>query len=750
MDLEAPPTAITVPHFGSTVGVAERQKPQAHAAGPRHATPEGGTFVNPRTYLAVLTASALALLPALPAGAQASSTVSGTIQAITPATSTTPEEIAVSESSGTALFALTSSTTYSLSAAGFGSAPPAVGVGDLAVGEQVQVTPASTQTAGVTDAASVAMDAQITMGQVSSLSGALGGPTTFTTVANGQTASFVEASDAVVAPSGTSLALGDGAVVYSLTENGASSPATAFAVDLSGAYPTLSGTIAAASGSVLSLSTSSGTLAFNYTSSTPVTVGQAAASDAYLVPGAQASVTYSVSQTGATAASISLPATSVSGTVTSVGQSQGVTDLAVSTASGSVTVAVLSTTSLGGASLSQLVSDAQISATGVEVGTTLTATSVSLSQNQATGTITSVSPGASIVVSASSGSMTFMLSSSTAVSVGTYAATAAYLLPNEQVTVQYQVSSANGATVDTATSIVITPQTLSGTVGPNPTSTSFTVATQGGPVTVTVAPDAAVTGTIAAGAAVSLSGVSLTSSSFEAFTVTVQAAPQPPQPPSTGMVVGKIAAVTAQSLTLTGRDGQTYDLALTSATKVQLGRASTDTSILAPGEWARVAVGPDATVANQTDALVIYLFPRTAIGVIESVTTTSTGTVLTLRGRMVGHIFPVGRGRGRGEDLPGRVVGDRVLTITVPTGTPVSTVGQMGSTTTATFQVGEAIAAEGALADQGLVADQVWVLPASAQPGNGVGHRPDHHGPRGRQGHRPDHHGTRGRGRHGG
>jgi hypothetical protein len=243
-------------------------------------------------------ASALALLPALPAGAQSPSTVSGTIQAIYPATSTTPEEIGVAESGGTILYALSPQTTYSLSAAGLASAP-AVASADLAVGEQVQVTLGSTESSGVVDAAAVALDAQITMGQIESVSSVTGQPTAFSVLANGQSSSFTTASDAVVAPSGTTLAVGQGAVVYSLSEGGSASPATAFVVDLNGAYPPFSGTIASANGTALDLTTSSGALSFAYTSTTPVSVGQTAATDAYLLPGASASVTYSGNQAGA-------------------------------------------------------------------------------------------------------------------------------------------------------------------------------------------------------------------------------------------------------------------------------------------------------------------------------------------------------------------------------------------------------------------------------------------------------------------
>ena len=241
------------------------------------------------------------------------------------------------------------------------------------------------------------------------------------------------------------------------------------------------------------------------------------------------------------------------------------------------------------------------------------------------------------------------------------------------------------------------------------------------------------------------------------------------------MVVGKIASISGQSLVLTGRDGQSYDLTMTSATTVNLGRMTAQASILAPGEWARVRSAPDATTANQTDAVAIYLFPRTAVGVVESVATTSAGTVLTVRGRMMGHVFPVGKGHGRGEGMPDKVVGDRMLTVTVPAGTQVSILGQSGSSATTTFQTGEAIAAEGALADQGLVADQVWILPTPAAPGRGgdhgkQGNRGDHgkqgkqgnrgdHGKQGKQGNRGDHgkqgkqgnrgdHGKHGRGQH--
>lgn len=99
-----------------------------------------------------------------------------------------------------------------------------------------------------------------------------------------------------------------------------------------------------------------------------MTVGQTTAGDAYLLPGAQASVVYGVNESGAWASAISLPTSTIDGTITAVRQDHGAVDLALSGASGSATVAVLPTTDIGGASLSQLVPQASVRATGVRVG----------------------------------------------------------------------------------------------------------------------------------------------------------------------------------------------------------------------------------------------------------------------------------------------------------------------------------------------------------------------------------------------
>lgn len=106
-------------------------------------------------------------------------------------------------SAGTAVSATTGQTRYRLAGAGLGANAPAVGAADLAVGERADVTAASVQTAGVTDAASIALAARLTI---------------FDLLASGQAFSFVEAPDATVAPAGTALGTNQGAVVYSLAE----------------------------------------------------------------------------------------------------------------------------------------------------------------------------------------------------------------------------------------------------------------------------------------------------------------------------------------------------------------------------------------------------------------------------------------------------------------------------------------------------------------------------------------------------
>ncbi len=703
----------------------------------------------PRRYLGVAAALALVLLPAFPAFAQQAATanLSGTIQAIVPQTGTAAEEIVVSESSGVSVtYALTSQTAYSLMGAGLGANAPTITSANLAVGQQVEVTPSATPIAGVNDAASVAVDAQITMGQISSVSSGNGQGTSFDVVANGKTSAFSEAADAVVSGS-ASLAVGQDAVVYSVNEGGSS--ATAFVVDLNGAFPTFTGTVASANGSALTLMTESGSLNFAYTSATPVTVGQSAVSDAYLIPGAQVTVSYSVDPSGAIASAFSVAPATVSGTITNVSPSQGATDLAVSTASGPVTVAVLPSTGLGTATLSQFVSNASVTATGVLVGSTLTAVSLSLAPTQVTGTVASVPSSSSFVVSTANGSTAFLLSSATTVDVGSYPATSANIAVGEQVTVAYQSQTSNGTTVNTASSVTIAPQTLLGTVGAAPTATSFSVTTQGGSsVAVTLSPNAVVSGTIAQGDTVSLIGISLSSTSFEAFAVNSQASATQPGRTEQQMVVGRVSAVSSTSLILNGRDGQTYTVALSPTTVIRLGSMTANPSLLAVGEWARVRMSPSATTSGSPVALAVQLFPRTAIGVVEKVATSSTGTVLTLRGRMIGHIFPVGKGRGRGEQLPEKVVGNRMFKVTVPADVTVNTLGQASTTNaTTTIQTGDAVAAQGALAGDGLVASQVAILPTSSSK---MGHgKNDGHGHQGQDGNHGNHGNRENRGHQG-
>ena len=687
-----------------------------------------------RNILPVLAALAVVLLAAGPevAAQSASAVTSGTITAVTAATATTPAEVVVDG----ATFALTSATTYALAGPGLPSSPPAVTAAALAVGESAQVAAAATSTDGITDAQAIELDAQVTMGEITAVSSAVDAPTAFTVTTGSQSLAFTTAADAVVAPSAGDLALGQDVVVDSLAQG--TGAATAYVVDAAGAFPAITGSVVSANGSSLVLSTNAGDLTFAYSSSVPVDVGSAATSDADLLPGTQATVTYGVSEAGATATAITLAATTVEGSITAATTSGDNIDLTLSTTAGSVTVIVPTTASVASPGPSGLVVGAAIDATGVLVGSTLTALSVGYTATagtgEATGTITAVVPGTSISVDTASGTLTFALTDTTSVDVGSLGASVADLAEGEAVAVTY--ASGSATTTPTATAITVTAQTLSGTVGTSPTATAFTLTTAAGEVVdVSVAPDAVTTGTVVAGAAVTVSGVSLTSTTFEAFGLNVGSTSTAPTT-MPEVVVGTIASVSSSAITLDTRDGQSDTVALTATTRVNLGMRTVTTSLLAAGEWARVRVAPDATVAGQEDAVAIYLLPRAVAGTVASVTTGASGTVVTLTGRMVGHLLPIGRGRGDGWG--DNVHGGRTVTVTIPTGTPVTVLGQAGSTS-ATLAKGDAIIADGAIAGDGIVAVQVWLVPTPAARGPHQGHGRDGH--RGDQGNQNNGHG---------
>lgn len=693
---------------------------------------------------AAVLAAAMLIPSALPAAAhprhRPTADPSGTIAAIQPATATTPEEIELAlAGGGLTWYALTSQTTYSLVGPGLGAGAPTPTASDLAVGEQVDLTPAATSTQGVADAAQVALVSQVAMGEVTSVATSLGQPTAFTLSANGSAADFVTAPGVLVSPSSGTLSVGQGVVVYALDQGGSAD--VAYAIDLPGAYPTLSGTVAAAGPTPLTLSTVSGPLSFALTGATSILVGTTAAASTYLLPGAQADVTFTVGSAGAQASTVSLTSSTLSGTVTAVSPSGSATDLTLATAQGVVTVAVLPTTQLGGAGLGEFVPGATVTATGVLVANTLTALSLALTSpppaasDTASGTVTAVT-ATSLSLATPSATLLFALTPSTAVHVGPYAAASADLAAGEQATVTY-TPGATGVQ-GTATAVAVVPQSLEGSVAAVASPTAFTLTRAGASVSVSVAPDASVQGgPPAVGDAARLLGVFLSPAAFEAFAVDLApAAPTPPPVTVPTFLNGRILSATAADIVLWAR-GRTWTLALVPTTRYRVGLAGGDPSLLAAGERASVLAAPDPVQSGQLDALAVILAPAVAVGVVENVETASGATTLTVRGRLFarGALPPWaaddhGRGGGRGRAPFPPVGGGRTFTVTLLPATHVIYLlwGTAGAGTAPAPAPGQEVAVLGAEGDATLMAADVYVLPGLTLtlPGGD-------HGDRGRQ-----------------
>jgi hypothetical protein len=701
---------------------------------------------------AAMLAAALLAPSALPAAAHArhrpTADPSGTIAAIQSATATAPEEIELSlAGGGLAWYALTPQTTYSLVGPGLGAGAPTPTASDLAVGEQVDLTPAATSTDGIADAAQVALVTSVAMGEVTSVATSLGQPTAFTLSANGSAADFVTAPGVLVSPPSGTLSVGQGVVVYALDQGGSAD--VAYAIDLPGAYPTLSGTLAAVGAASLTLSTVSGPLPFALTGATSVLVGTTPATSAYLVTGAQAAVTFTVGSGGAQATAVSLAESTLSGTVTAVTPSGSATDLTLSTPQSAVTVAVLPTTDLGGASLGEFVPGASVTASGVLVANTLTALSLSLTSpppaasDTAAGTVTAVT-AASLSLATPTATLLFALTPTTAVQVGPYAATAADLAAGEQATVTY-TPGAPGVQ-GTATAVAVVPQALDGSVAAVASPTAFTLARAGGSVAVSVAPDASVQGgPPAVGDAAHLLGVFLSPAAFEAFRVDL--APTVPAPPPVAaptLLNGRILSAAATDIVLLAR-GRTWTLALTPTTRYRVGLAGGDPSLLAAGERASVLAAPDPSQVGQLDALVVVLAPTLAVGVVENVETAPGATTLTVRGRLFARpTLPPwvaddhGRGEGHGRPPFPPPGGGRTFTVTLLPATHViyllwGTAGAGGASAPAP---GQEVAVLGAESDATLMAADVYVLPGLTLPlpggdhGDRGRHAPLHrHGP---------------------
>lgn len=672
--------------------------------------------------------------------------VAGTVVSVAAASATAPAEVVLATASGTDLtYALTATTVFSLALPGLGTAA-SLPLSALAAGQSVRVTPSGALTDGLATAAAVGADATARMGTVSAVATS-GGLVTAFDLASGSTTTLYSDTAATQTVSGPALAPGQDALVYGLA---AGAIHTAYVVYTAN-FPALSGTLATANG-VVGLATPAGTVAFNETSGMAVDVGTHAANSAFLVNGAQASITYAIDANGGEAETVDLAASTVQGTIQQVTPANGAIELVVATASGNATVAVLSGTGLGGQSLSAFAPGASLSATGVLSGTSLTALSIELtapapvSTGQTavvSGSVVSLGSGQA-VLDTSGGTLVVNLAPSTAYSVGAYPAQSAALAPGESVTVTYLTVAAGS--MPTAEAVKITADTLHGQVASMTGAGSFTLSvTGGGSLDVVLAPGAAVYGAsgIAAGDTLTLVGVEAPGQPFSAYAVWVDSASQPVPPAPVGRWVrGRIASVNGPLLTVAQRNqGPSVTVVLTGQTRYSLGGRTADQSLLAAGEAVTIRTIVDPTVANQVDAVAVFLTPAAVVGTVARVAVSGSNTLLTVQG-MRAPWGPLRQGRdGWNRHMPlipglGR---RRGATFTVIL-TPSTLIGPGG----AQPQVGQRIAAVGAWSTQGLMAEDAIVQPAPPPPplhkdhgGNQRHHgRAGHKGNRGNKGHK--------------
>jgi|GEM_PF-7102319 len=504
----------------------------------------------------------------------------------------------------------------------------------LAVGQHVGVLAAAGSTSGITDANQVLIVGSLNIGTITAVATTAGQPTTFDLLSGGQTLAFSEAGSFAVTPSGTALASGQNAAVYSLGEG---SGHVAYAVFESN-FPSVQGVVDAAStASGITVDTWAGNLALPYTAQVPVSVGTAAGNDAEIVAGSDVTVSYALANGTATATGISLPASTVSGTISQATTSNGVTALTVATANGNVTVDVLASTNLNGASASALVQGATVSATGVEVGSTLTALSLTVTQTATTisGTIAQVATGNGVTVltvTTSNGTVTVDVNGSTNLN----GASTANLVQGATV-------SATGVEVGstlTAQSLTVsqTTATVSGTIAQVTTSNGvivLTVTTPNGTVTVDVTGstnlNGASTSALVQGATVSATGPEA-GSTVTAQSLTVSQAPTPP-PAQTRTIKGTVASATSTSVSLDSHNGP-ITLALTAGTTYKVGDRIAASGLLAAGQKVTATYTAAAGGSGYT-ALAIKIMPQGVRGTVAAISSPTSFSLTTAGGRTI-------------------------------------------------------------------------------------------------------------------
>lgn len=673
-------------------------------------------------------------------GAPPSGSVTGTITAIVSATSTSPEEIVVAPAGTTNTYdtyALGASTAYTLAAPGLDGVDVALTAAAVAVGETVSVTTAAAgtpPTAGGVWVDGVLVDGQVTAVSASGFTVDTGG--TITAVADAALpATEIPADGAEVAVYG--IATGTDAM-------------SAYAVYAQG-YPAVSGTISSVQGGEITLAADAGSFAASL-GSAPVTVGDLPATSAFLLPGAQATVSYAVSEAGASATAVSVAATTVTGTLQAAPQAaSGVSTFTVVTAAGTTQqVSATGAATVTGGTLAGAAAGTPVSVTGVLVGSLLSAVQVTLGGAstappgppaslpvEVSGAVAAVS-ASSITIDAEDGPFTAAIDSATRVQVGDVGAAASDLAPGQDVAIGLAAAATGSGGAPTAATIRIEPQHLVGTITAVASTTAFTVRTgEGELVAVTVAAGAT-TGDAgsapAVGDRVEASGLDAPPAAFEAFALS--AAVPPPV-----SARGTITALTPTSLTLSvmGPGGRgrgeranrnrrgdapnsqvasTETFALTGTTRVSVGDRTLSTDVLAVGEWATVVAASGSAAAGDLVAESVMLAPSRLVGTILTVAASGTDTVLTVATRGRGP-RPLDAARRRDGGRPqGASVAVEVL--------PDTTLTSPGTTTAPTLAVGQRINVDGSWTGTTLMAAQVMVLPASAS-GSDRGHAPGHH-----------------------
>ncbi len=662
---------------------------------------------------------------ALAQGAPPSGSLTGTVSQIIPATSTAAEEIVVSPqgTTGADTFALAPSTTYTLAAPGLDSLDVALSAAALAVGETVSVTAAS-QATSPASLAGVWVHGALVVGQVT----AIVQGSAFDVTAGGSVTQVADTGlSASVVP-----AVGADVAVYGIPTG--TNALTGYAV-YTQAYPPVTGTITTVGNGAITLAADAGSFTAALPAAVPVNVGSAPAGQAFLLPGAQATVTYSVSEAGAATAQVQLTPTTISGTLVAAPQTNaGVTTFTVATGTNSSqAVAATAATTVTGGSLASAQAGTAVTVTGVLASNLLTALSVTLGTattpsgpptppvpppTRISGTVAAVS-ASSITVDAEDGPFTATLTSATQVQVGSESATLADLAPGQEVSLRLvQASGPSGSSGGTpqVAAVAIRPQHLRGTVTAVTSQTAFTVQTpEGESVAVTVAPGAGVSGSVAVGNVVQAQGLDMAPAAFEAFALMTRT----PPPMS---VHGTITALTATSITVAGggprpehagRRGDppapaSVTFTLAGATQVFVGDRSMSIDALAVGEAVDVTAAPGSLVAAT-----VRVRPSHVAGTVVAVATSGSDTVLTVAAHGPGPrpLAPAARALDAGGP---RTAGSVAVTVL-----PDTQVSSPGASQAPALAVGQRIDAMGGWTGTTLMAAAVVVLPAQGGPAHG-------------------------------